>query len=103
VGRVGNPNDEIYYDYMKSYSPYDNVKSQDYPDILITAGLNDSCQYWEPAKWTAKLREMKTDNNILLLKTNMGAGHGGASGRYESLEIAFEYAFVIDRLGLTST
>lgn len=98
----GNPNDKIYYDYMLSYSPYDNVKSQDYPHILITAGLNDSrVKYWEPAKWTAKLREMKTDNNILLLKTNMGAGHGGASGRYESLkEIAFEYAFVLDRLGL---
>lgn len=98
----GNPNDKIYYDYMKSYSPYDNVKSQDYPHILITAGLNDSrVKYWEPAKWTAKLREMKTDNNLLLLKTNMGAGHGGASGRYESLkEIAFEYAFTLDRLGL---
>ena len=98
----GNPNDKIYYDYMLSYSPYDNVKSQDYPHILITAGLNDSrVKYWEPAKWTAKLREMKTDNNILLLKTNMGAGHGGASGRYESLkEIAFEYAFILDRLGL---
>ncbi len=98
----GNPNDKIYYDYMLSYSPYDNVKSQDYPHILITAGLNDSrVKYWEPAKWTAKLQEMKTDNNILLLKTNMGAGHGGASGRYESLkEIAFEYAFILDRLGL---
>ena len=98
----GNPNDKIYYDYMLSYSPYDNVKSHDYPHILITAGLNDSrVKYWEPAKWTAKLREMKTDNNILLLKTNMGAGHGGASGRYESLkEIAFEYAFILDRLGL---
>ncbi|MDP8965465.1 MAG: S9 family peptidase [Cyanobacteriota bacterium] len=98
----GNPNDKTYYDYMKSYSPYDNVKPQDYPNILITAGLNDSrVKYWEPAKWTAKLRELKTDNNILLLKTNMGAGHGGASGRYESLkETAFEYAFVLERLGL---
>jgi oligopeptidase B len=101
----GNPNDKIYYDYMKSYSPYDNVKSQDYPHILITAGLNDSrVKYWEPAKWTAKLRELKTDNNILLLKTNMGAGHGGASGRYERLkETAFEYAFLLDRLGLLET
>ncbi|WP_414587108.1 S9 family peptidase [Scytonema sp. PCC 10023] len=98
----GNPNDKVYYDYMKSYSPYDNVEAKDYPDILIVAGLNDSrVKYWEPAKWTAKLRELKTDNNILLLKTNMGAGHGGASGRYESLkELAFEYAFVLDRLGL---
>jgi oligopeptidase B len=98
----GNPNDPAYYDYMKSYSPYDNVTAQDYPDLLITAGLNDSrVKYWEPAKWTAKLRELKTDNNILLLKTNMDAGHSGASGRYESLkELAFEYAFILDRLGL---
>ncbi|MDJ0736272.1 MAG: S9 family peptidase [Nostocaceae cyanobacterium] len=98
----GNPNDKVYYDYIKSYSPYDNVEAKNYPDMLITGGLNDSrVKYWEPAKWTAKLREMKTDNNILLLKTNMGAGHSGASGRYESLkELAFEYTFVIDRLGL---
>ena len=98
----GNPNDKVYYDYMKSYSPYDNVEAKDYPDMLITAGLNDSrVKYWEPAKWTAKLRELKTDNNILLLKTNMSAGHGGASGRYESLkELAFDYAFILDRLGL---
>ncbi|MBF2070513.1 S9 family peptidase [Fischerella thermalis] len=98
----GNPNDKVYYDYMKSYSPYDNVEAKDYPDMLITAGLNDArVKYWEPAKWTAKLRELKTDDNILLLKTNMGAGHSGASGRYESLkELAFEYAFVLDRLGV---
>lgn len=98
----GNPNDKVYYDYMKSYSPYDNVEAKDYPDSLITAGLNDSrVKYWEPAKWTAKLRELKTDNHILLLKTNMGAGHSGASGRYESLrELAFEYAFILDRLSL---
>ncbi|MGK7949275.1 MAG: S9 family peptidase [Xenococcaceae cyanobacterium] len=96
----GNPNEEEYYDYIKSYSPYDNLTAQDYPALLITAGLNDSrVKYWEPAKWTAKLRELKTDNNILLLKTNMSAGHGGASGRYESLkEIAFEYAFIFDQL-----
>jgi len=96
----GNPNDKIYYDYMKSYSPYDNVTAQNYPEMLITAGLNDSrVKYWEPAKWTAKLRELKTDNNILLLKTNMGAGHGGASGRYDSLqELAFKYAFVLNCL-----
>ena len=96
----GNPNDPQYYDYIKSYSPYDNVTAQDYPAMLITAGLNDPrVKYWEPAKWTAKLRELKTDHNLLLLKTNMSAGHGGASGRYEYLEeIAFEYAFVLDRL-----
>lgn len=98
----GNPNDKTYYDYMKSYSPYDNVEAKNYPHMLIVAGLNDSrVKYWEPAKWTAKLRELKTDNNILLLKTNMGAGHGGASGRYERLkEVAFEYAFILERLGL---
>lgn len=79
----GNPNIEKYYHYMKSYSPYDNVQTKAYPNILITAGLNDPrVQYWEPAKWTAKLRALKTDKNLLLLKTNMGAGHGGASGRY---------------------
>ena len=96
----GNPNDSEYYEYIKSYSPYDNVESKDYPTMLITAGLNDPrVKYWEPAKWTAKLRELKTDDNLLLLKTNMSAGHGGASGRYEYLkEIAFEYAFVLDRL-----
>lgn len=96
----GNPNDKTYFDYMLSYSPYDNVEAKDYPNILITAGLNDPrVQYWEPAKWTAKLRDMKTDNNTLLLKTNMGAGHGGASGRYEAMkEYAFEYAFVLDKL-----
>lgn len=94
----GNPNDKVYYDYMKSYSPYDNVKSQAYPNILITTGLHDSqVQYWEPAKWVAKLRELKTDTNKLLLKTNMAAGHGGASGRFEALkEDAEEYAFLLD-------
>ncbi len=98
----GNPQDKEYYDYMKSYSPYENVDAKDYPNILITAGLNDPrVQYWEPAKWTAKLRTRKTDNNILLLKTNMGAGHGGASGRYARLkETAFEYAFIFDLLGI---
>ena len=98
----GNPNDPEFYSYMKSYSPYDNVTAQDYPHLLITAGLNDPrVSYWEPAKWTAKLRELKTDNHRLLLKTNMDAGHGGASGRYGRLkERAFEYAFVLDCLGL---
>lgn len=98
----GNPHIEKYYRYMKSYSPYDNVQAKAYPNILITAGLNDPrVQYWEPAKWTAKLRALKTDTNLLLLKTNMGAGHGGASGRYSRLkEVAFEYAFILERLGL---
>lgn len=99
----GNPKDPKYYSYMISYSPYDNVKHQDYPNILVTAGLNDPrVQYWEPAKWTARLRATKTDHNTLLLKTNMGAGHGGASGRYEYLrEVAFNYAFIFDTLGIT--
>ena len=98
----GNPNDKEYYDYIKSYSPYDNVESKDYPNILITAGLNDPrVHYWEPAKWTAKLRALKTDNNLLLLKTNMDAGHSGASGRYDHLkEIAFQYAFIFNVLGI---
>lgn len=97
----GNPNEKEYYDYMKSYSPYDNVKAQDYPNILITAGFHDSqVQYWEPAKWTAKLRELKTDKNILLFHTNMDAGHGGASGRFEALkEVAEDYAFLLDLEG----
>jgi oligopeptidase B len=99
----GNPNDKTYYDYMKSYSPYDNVEAKAYPALLITAGLNDPrVSYWEPAKWTAKLRHLKTDSNILLLKTNMGAGHGGASGRYEQIkEIAFEFAFLLDQWQLS--
>ena len=99
----GNPNDKEFFDYMLSYSPYDNTEAKDYPNILITAGLNDPrVQYWEPAKWTARLRALKTDKNLLLLKTNMGAGHGGASGRYDYLkEIAFEYAFVFDMLGIS--
>ena len=94
----GNPNDKSYYDYMKSYSPYDNVKTQSYPNLLVTAGLHDSqVQYWEPAKWVAKLRDLKTDTNKLVFKTNMKAGHGGASGRFESLkEDAEEYAFLLD-------
>ncbi|MEM9978669.1 MAG: S9 family peptidase, partial [Cyanobacteria bacterium P01_D01_bin.2] len=98
----GNPNEKEFYDYMKSYSPYDNVVAQAYPDLLITGGLNDPrVSYWEPAKWTAKLRDLKTDSNRLLLKTNMDAGHGGASGRYGWLEeTAFEYAFMLDSLGL---
>ncbi|MFW9993527.1 MAG: S9 family peptidase [Candidatus Odinarchaeota archaeon] len=97
----GNPQEKKYYDYMKSYSPYDNVEAKNYPNLLIRAGLNDPrVQYWEPAKWTAKLRAMKTDCNLLLLKTDMSAGHSGKSGRYEALrEVAFYYAFVLDQLG----
>ncbi len=93
----GNPNEKEYYEYMLSYSPYDQVEAKDYPAILITTGLHDSqVQYWEPAKWVAKLREMKTDDNILLLKTNMDFGHGGASGRFEQhKETALEYAFML--------
>ncbi|MGN7756283.1 S9 family peptidase [Chryseobacterium sp. 22532] len=93
----GNPNDKEYYEYMKEYSPYDNVEAKDYPHILITTGLHDSqVQYWEPAKWTAKLRELKTDDHLLLFKTDMSSGHGGASGRFESLkEDALEYAFLL--------
>jgi oligopeptidase B len=93
----GNPNEKIYYDYMKSYAPYENVAAQEYPAILITAGLNDPrVSYWEPAKWAAKLRALKTDDHLLLLKTNLGSGHFGASGRYERLkETALHYAFVL--------
>jgi len=98
----GNPNEKGYYDYMLSYSPYDQVEAQNYPNLLVTTGLHDSqVQYWEPAKWVAKLRELKTDNNILLLRTNMETGHGGASGRFESLkEDAQEFAFLLDLEGI---
>jgi len=98
----GNPKDSIYYEYMLSYSPYDQVKAHNYPAMLVTTGLHDSqVQYWEPAKWVAKLRDMKTDNNVLLLHTNMEAGHGGASGRFEALkETAMEYAFIFQQLGI---
>lgn len=96
----GDPNDPVYYNYIKSYSPYDNVGRYDYPDILVTGSLNDPrVQYWEPAKWTAKLRANWVTDSVLLLKMNMGAGHGGASGRYERYrESAFEYAFIVDRM-----
>ena len=98
----GNPNIKEEYDYMLSYSPYDNVENKAYPNLLVTTGLHDSqVQYWEPAKWVAKLRVHKTDKNLLLLKTNMEAGHGGASGRFESLkEDALMYAFVFDLAGI---
>ena len=98
----GNPNDKKYYDYMKSYSPYDNVTAQEYPNMLVTTGLHDSqVQYWEPAKWVAKLRVTKKGNNLLFLDTNMEAGHGGASGRFEALkEVAKEYSFLLDLEGI---
>lgn len=97
----GNPKDKEYYDYIKSYSPYDNVEAKDYPAIMVTTGLHDSqVQYWEPAKWVAKMRTMKTDKNPLLMHTNMEAGHGGASGRFRALkETAMEYAFLLDLAG----
>lgn len=98
----GNPNDKEYYEYMLSYSPYDNVKAQSYPNMYVSTSLHDSqVQYWEPAKWVAKLRATKTDNNLLFLDTNMDTGHGGASGRFEALkEVAKEYAFLFDLEGI---
>ncbi|MFT5780221.1 MAG: oligopeptidase B, partial [Crocinitomicaceae bacterium] len=87
-----------YYDYIKSYSPYDNIERKDYPNLLITTGYWDSqVQYWEPAKWIAKLREYKTDDNRLIMNCNMEVGHGGASGRFQRYkEVALEYAFLLD-------
>lgn len=98
----GNPNEKAAWDYMIQYSPYDNVKAQNYPDMLIEVSLNDSqVPYWEGAKFAAKLREKKTDKNVILLKTNMGAGHGGASGRYDRLkEVAFDYAYALTKVGI---
>jgi len=98
----GNPGEPEAYEYMRSYSPYDNVSAQSYPHMLITAGLNDPrVAYWEPAKWVARLRTLKTDQNLLLLRTNTDAGHSGASGRYDFLhEIALDYAFLFQVLGV---
>jgi oligopeptidase B len=98
----GNPNDPVYYDYMLSYSPYDNIEAKAYPALLVTTGYHDSqVQYWEPAKWVAKLRAMKTDQNTLLLKTEMDFGHGGASGRFQALkEQALVFAFMLNELGI---
>jgi oligopeptidase B len=98
----GNPVDPVYYEYMKSYSPYDNVERKDYPAMLVTTGLHDSqVQYWEPAKWVAKLRVYKTDNNPLLFFCNMETGHGGASGRFQRhKETAMEYAFLLGLAGI---
>ncbi|MDR0227748.1 MAG: prolyl oligopeptidase family serine peptidase, partial [Flavobacteriaceae bacterium] len=100
----GNPNEKEYYDYMLSYSPIDNVKAQDYPNMYVSTGLHDSqVQYWEPAKWVAKLRVMKTNDKQLYLDTNMEAGHGGASGRFEALkEVAKEFAFMFDLEGINA-
>ena len=99
----GDPRDREQYEYMKSYSPYDNIAARAYPAMLVKTSFNDSqVMYWEPAKYVAKLRALKTDDNVLLLKTNMEAGHGGASGRYDYLrEVAFDYAFVLSRLGVS--
>jgi oligopeptidase B len=98
----GNPNDKAYFDYMLAYSPYDHVEGKTYPNLLVTTGLHDSqVQYWEPAKWVAKLRDTKKDNNLLLLHTNMEAGHGGASGRFRRYkETALQYAFLLDQAGI---
>ena len=98
----GNPKDKTYYDYMLSYSPYDNLEAKSYPALLVTTGLHDSqVQYWEPAKWVAKLRVIKTDKNPLYLKTNMSAGHGGKSGRFQQFyDVAEEYAFLFDLMGI---
>ncbi|MBU1822302.1 MAG: prolyl oligopeptidase family serine peptidase, partial [Bacteroidetes bacterium] len=100
----GNPNVKEFYDYMKSYSPYDNISPQAYPNLLVTTGLHDSqVQYWEPAKWVAKLRELKTDDNLVLLHCDMETGHGGASGRFKRLhDIALEYAFLLGLAGKTT-
>jgi oligopeptidase B len=98
----GNPKNKDAYDYMKSYSPYDNVKKMKYPHLLVSTGLHDSqVQYFEPAKWVAKLRELKENNNMLLLHTNMDYGHGGASGRFDYLkDIALQYAFFLKLEGI---
>ncbi|MNV63615.1 Protease 2 [compost metagenome] len=90
------------HERIKAYAPYENVKAQAYPAMLVVAGYNDSrVQYWEAAKWVARLRTLKTDDNLLLLKTEMGAGHGGMSGRYQGLrDVALEYAFVLNELGV---
>ena len=99
----GDPKNKASYDYMLSYSPYDNIKEQKYPNMLVTTGLHDSqVQYFEPAKWVAKLRDLKTDQNALLMYTNMDTGHGGASGRFDALrEVARDYAFLFDLEGIT--
>ena len=98
----GNPEEEEYFNYILSYSPYDNIKQKNYPNMLITGGLNDSqVLFHEPTKYTAKLRANKTDNNLLLLHMNMDSGHGGATGRYDGIkDVAFEFAFILNRVGI---
>jgi oligopeptidase B len=98
----GNPKEKPAFDYMITYSPYDNIVAKNYPDMLVKTSFNDSqVMYWEPAKYVAKMRATRTDHNTLILKTNMGAGHGGASGRYDRLkEAAFDYAFILREMGI---
>jgi oligopeptidase B len=98
----GNPKKKDEYAYIKAYSPYDNIAAKNYPAMLVRVSLNDSqVPYWEGAKYVAKMRALKTDKNILLLKANMGAGHGGASGRYDAIkDTAFDYAFILTQLGI---
>ena len=100
---MGNPADKDAYFYMKSYSPYENIGKKNYPNLLVTTGLHDSqVQYFEPAKWVARLRALKTDSNLLLLKTDMRVGHGGASGRFDRLkDVAWEFAFLLALEGIT--
>ncbi len=99
----GNPNEKVYFDYIRTYCPYQNVSRQEYPHLLILAGFNDPrVSFWEPLKWTAILRANKLDSNLLLLRMDMNSGHGGASGRDDYYqEIAFEYAFILKVLGIT--
>jgi oligopeptidase B len=101
----GNPKKKEEYEYMKSYSPYDNLAAKPYPTILVKTSFDDSqVMYWEPAKYVAKLRTLKTDSNPLVFKINMAGGHGGSSGRYDRLkELAFDYAFVLTQLGIEET
>jgi oligopeptidase B len=99
----GNPKDKSAFDYMMSYSPYDNIEAKEYPNMLVKTSFNDSqVMYWEPAKYVAKLRAMRTDHNVFILKTNMGAGHGGSSGRYDRIkDTAFDYAFILTQVGIS--
>ena len=98
----GNPKEKPAFDYMITYSPYDNIQAKTYPNMLVKTSFNDSqVMYWEPAKYVARMRSTRTDHNTLILKTNMGAGHGGASGRYDRLhEAAFDYAFILNEVGV---
>jgi oligopeptidase B len=98
----GDPKDKAYYEYMLSYSPYDNVEAKDYPAMLVTTGLHDSqVQYFEPVKWVAKLRDLKTDNNIIILDVDLESGHGGASGRFKRYKrVALQYAFMLNLVGI---